>query len=422
MIEEIERIAITQERDAHRATAEEPATQQTESPSCVTADEALSNVDAPAVEGDAPSLNITPIQDEMPASATQDDTAEEPEPTEEELELAEHNALARAFDEVRRQSRDGKLVTPEHWEEAGVIPAHMDAEEFEMFVYEYWEEHSQAGFAPVDTPLRTVDLQANGESSHSSSSTHAVGVPPFLRNQDASSQKAPQSSQANKDNPAISPAPLKQADDPFKANDAENPDETGEGIPAAKPDADTSQASPLEYANPSPVDENQRDGLDELDLPEGYTLVELEGEWVLVPDRDAKPKVLDIDCETIAALVGAHSYYLYDRSVMTDAFAHWAFLSAEDNDMITFVDCVREDSRIYPRPMPLEALENDPFNFDRSRILAAWDAVQESGEYPDIRQVSASNGDVYFYSTTYLSPAYAASLAEWAAVERFRNL
>ena len=159
-----------------------------------------------------------------------------------------------------------------------------------------------------------------------------------------------------------------------------------------------------------------------LRLPEGYKLVQLEGEWALVPDDDAEPVQLEIDSSNSVALVGRYSYYLYDRTLMTDSFAHWSFLAAEGDDALTFADCVREESRTYPRPMPIESLENDPFRFSEERILRIWDHVRASGEYPDIEQVVASNGDIFFYSTRYLTPEYAASLAEWAAVERLRNV
>ena len=44
--------------------------------------------------------------------------------------------------------------------------------------------------------------------------------------------------------------------------------------------------------------------------------------------------------------------------------------------------------------------------------------MRDSGNYPDIERTEASNGDVYYYSTQYLEPGYAASLAEYDAVER----
>ena len=159
-----------------------------------------------------------------------------------------------------------------------------------------------------------------------------------------------------------------------------------------------------------------------LELPPGYRLVEMEGEFVLVPDEEAGPVERVVDCSSIVALVGAHSYYLYDRTAMTDAYAHWAFLAAEDDNVVTFVDCVREDSRVYPRPLAASSLGNPPFNLAQDVVAQTWDIVRESGAYPDIQQTTASNGDVYYFSTEHLSPAYAASLAEWDAVERKMHL
>ena len=51
----------------------------------------------------------------------------------------------------------------------------------------------------------------------------------------------------------------------------------------------------------------------DLKLPEGYKLVELEGEYVLVPDEDAAPVKKETG-EHIVTLVGQHSYYLYDST------------------------------------------------------------------------------------------------------------
>ncbi len=53
--------------------------------------------------------------------------------------------------------------------------------------------------------------------------------------------------------------------------------------------------------------------------------------------------------------MGAESYYLYDDSAMTDAYARWAFLAAEDDPVATFIECVREESSVYPRPMARES-------------------------------------------------------------------
>ncbi|MVM53937.1 hypothetical protein [Gordonibacter urolithinfaciens] len=315
-------------------------------------------------------------------------------------ELAEHNALADVFDDVRAQSAQSALVEPTRWPEIGLVPEHLDAEEFEMLVYEYLEDEraaqaeDEADAAPV---YRTA--------------TRAVGVPRAFGGSE----------------------PAEAADGVFANAEPEDAEEASAGAV----DAEATACSEVSF-DPAAADasgeaiegapatakalEGDDDPFAGLELPPGYRLVEMEGEFVLVPDEEAEPVERAIDCSGIVALVGAHSYYLYDRTVMTDAYAHWAFLAAEDDNVVTFVDCVREDSRIYPRPLAASSLGNPPFNLAEDAVAQTWNIVRESGAYPDIQQTTASNGDVYYFSTEHLSPAYAASLAEWDAVERKMHL
>lgn len=305
-------------------------------------------------------------------------------------ELAEHNALADVFDDVRAQSADGQLVEPTRWAEIGLVPEHLVPDDFEMLVYEYLEEARGAAAAAAEAeeagPAEAAPVYR--------SATRAVGVPPVI---------GPRAAAAAQDGAAE------------EASDAA-------AAPSAS-DAVSADSAPASDAPDVPPPDDDRSPFEGLSIPEGFELVELEGEWVLVPtDKEAAPVQKAIECSTVVALVGAHSYYLYDSSLMTDAFAHWAFLAAEDNDVITFVECVREDSRVYPRPMPAESLRNNPFKMTDQEIDRIWDTVRESGAYPDIQRTSASNGDVYYFSTDYLTPTYAASLAEWESVERYMNV
>ena len=57
-----------------------------------------------------------------------------------------------------------------------------------------------------------------------------------------------------------------------------------------------------------------------------------------------------------------------------------------------------------------------------SKTAAEASAARADAANADIERIEASNGDVYFFSTRHLEPAYAQSLAEWASVERFRNV
>ena len=185
--------------------------------------------------------------------------------------------------------------------------------------------------------------------------------------------------------------------------------------PAASEPAPGSPDSAAEDEQPA---EDDRSPFAGLRIPEGYRLEQIEGEWVLVEDENAAPVRKEIKCNRIKVLMGMHSYYLYDETLMTASYARWAFLAAEDNPVVTFVECVREDSRVYPRPYAAECLKNPPFRMTDEQIEETWQAVRDSGNYPDIERTEASNGDVYYYSTQYLESGYAASLAEYDAVER----
>ena len=344
------------------------------------------------------------------------------EPTEEELaaarELAENNALADVFDDVRKQSADSHLVTPERWPEIGLVTEHMTAEDFEMFVYEWLEDYQ----AEHKDEIEAERAAERAKAAAVRSATRAVGVPPKIPNRrleqievDNEAKAADKAPEAVEDS-----AEAESAAGVDASVQVDNAAESAESAavaatPAASEPAPGSPDSAAEDEQPA---ENDRSPFAGLRIPEGYRLEQIEGEWVLVEDESAAPVRKVIKCNRIKVLMGMHSYYLYDETLMTASYARWAFLAAEDNPVVTFVECVREDSRVYPRPYAAECLKNPPFRMTDEQIEETWQAVRDSGNYPDIERTEASNGDVYYYSTQYLESGYAASLAEYDAVER----
>ena len=347
------------------------------------------------------------------------------EPTEEELaaarELAENNALADVFDDVRKQSADSHLVTPERWPEIGLVPEHMTAEDFEMFVYEWLEDYQAEHKDEIEAERAAERAKANAVRS----ATRAVGVPPKIPNrrlaQIQADNEAKAAETADKAPEAVEDsAEAESAAGVDASMQVDNAAESAESAavaatPAASEPAPGSPDSAAEDEQPA---EDDRSPFAGLRIPEGYRLEQIEGEWVLVEDENAAPVRKEIKCNRIKVLMGMHSYYLYDETLMTASYARWAFLAAEDNPVVTFVECVREDSRVYPRPYAAECLKNPPFRMTDEQIEETWQAVRDSGNYPDIERTEASNGDVYYYSTQYLESGYAASLAEYDAVER----
>ena len=344
------------------------------------------------------------------------------EPTEEELaaarELAENNALADVFDDVRKLSADSHLVTPERWPEIGLVPEHMTAEDFEMFVYEWLEDYQAEHKDEIEAERAAERAKADAVRS----ATRAVGVPPKIPNRrleqievDNEAKAADKAPEAVEDS-----AEAESAAGVDASVQVDNAAEAAESaaVAAAPTASEPAPGSPDSAAEDEQPAEDDRSPFAGLRIPEGYRLEQIEGEWVLVEDENAAPVRKEIKCNRIKVLMGMHSYYLYDETLMTASYARWAFLAAEDNPVVTFVECVREDSRVYPRPYAAECLKNPPFRMTDEQIEETWQAVRDSGNYPDIERTEASNGDVYYYSTQYLGSGYAASLAEYDAVER----
>ena len=344
------------------------------------------------------------------------------EPTEEELaaarELAENNALADVFDDVRKQSADSHLVTPERWPEIGLVPEHMTAEDFEMFVYEWLEDYQ----AEHKDEIEAERAAERAKAAAVRSATRAVGVPPKIPNRrleqievDNEAKAADKAPEAVEDS-----AEAESAAGVDASVQVDNAAESAESAAVAATPAASEPAlgSPDSAAEDEQPAEDDRSPFAGLRIPEGYRLEQIEGEWVLVENESAAPVRKEIKCNRIKVLMGMHSYYLYDETLMTASYARWAFLAAEDNPVVTFVECVREDSRVYPRPYAAECLKNPPFRMTDEQIEETWQAVRDSGNYPDIERTEASNGDVYYYSTQYLESGYAESLAEYDAVER----
>lgn len=387
------------------------------------------------------------------ASGAGSDAAEarQAEPTPEERELAENNALADVFDDVRRQSSDSQLVVPSRWVELGLVPGHMTSDEFEMLVYEYLEDYRR----DHKDEIAAEKAERARKASSIRSATRAVGIPPKIPNrrlkqieedEKAAAQKAArETSEAEvgkavagdnvkaasgeavaSDGASASKQPAGDADASVALESSQVAAESASSVRAEAMDVFAPHASEAASAAPAELSKDGAasgdDPFADLKLPEGYKLVELEGEYVLVPDEDAAPVKKEIHCEHIVTLVGQHSYYLYDSDLMTKSYAHWAFLAAEDNPLATFVDCVREDGRVYPRPFAAEDLANPPFHMSKSKVEDTWAELQKSGEYPDIERCEASNGDVYFFSTLYMDRTLAESLAEYRSVERLSNV
>ena len=311
-------------------------------------------------------------------------------------------AIALVLDAVRAATREGRLAQPSEWEPAGLVPTSMTAEDVEMAVYDALMEHGDpmpegASATGEGSAQAARPVNRHVHSAFSSSNGRCVGASPF-KHKAAHEMKETSTGEVSAGFPTTEER-RGAGGCPDRASSAAN--ETAQWAVSQSEDC------PSESGYPPAPTEGGHEGEPECPAP---------------PTETGEAAPLPYDCANIRLLMGKASYYLYDASAMTDAYGRWAFLAAEDDPVAAFVECVREESSVYPRPMARTNLANDPFRMDAEPVEAAFAEARAQGRADDIERTEASNGDVYFYSTAYLSPARAKALAEWDAVERKRNV
>lgn len=89
--------------------------------------------------------------------------------------------------------------------------------------------------------------------------------------------------------------------------------------------------------------------------------------------------------------------------------------------LLMIAEIVRENSKIYPRPIPIDIFKKSPFEFSEEVLLHFLKEMGGQEEYQDIARTTTSMGTVYLYSTHHLEPDYASTLAEWLDVGQANN-
>jgi len=110
----------------------------------------------------------------------------------------------------------------------------------------------------------------------------------------------------------------------------------------------------------------------------------------------------------------------FSSQFMSESYAR-ILIQRRADPMLLIAEIVRENSSIYPRPVPLDMFKHSPFDFTVEKIQAYLAQMAEWYEYSDIKQTTSSIGTVFLYSTLHLDPDYASLLAEWVDVGQANN-
>ena len=116
----------------------------------------------------------------------------------------------------------------------------------------------------------------------------------------------------------------------------------------------------------------------------------------------------DLGVFSITAPDGAE--YLYFKPLMSHSYAR--ILAVKDNAEALVCDQIRENSRIYPRPVPSQMFLEAPFDFDVPTLECLLQSIGQKEENKDIKFTQTSSGTIFLYSDKYLDDDLAEFLAE----------
>ena len=123
--------------------------------------------------------------------------------------------------------------------------------------------------------------------------------------------------------------------------------------------------------------------------------------------------------EDIRSVSGRNNIPKYYSSLSLSETYAGILVRKEENSLIA--EIVRENSAVYPRPIPIGIFREPPFDLTQEEIVEYLKDMGKQGEYQDIAQTTTSIGTVFLYSNQHLDPTYASALAEWIDVGETNN-
>jgi len=124
------------------------------------------------------------------------------------------------------------------------------------------------------------------------------------------------------------------------------------------------------------------------------------------------------DLNELAGSDGSRHYY--SSQFMTQAYAT-ILLQKQGDPLRLIAEIVRQNSEVYPRPVPLDIFTRPPFDLTRQEVLNNLERMAADEEYRDVVPTTTSASRMFLYSTLYLESEHASMLAEWLDVGQFNN-
>jgi hypothetical protein len=120
----------------------------------------------------------------------------------------------------------------------------------------------------------------------------------------------------------------------------------------------------------------------------------------------------------LVAQDGSRQYY--SSQFITQAYA-LMLLQKQGDPLRLIAEIVRQNSQVYPRPVPLDFFTQPPFDLTHQEVLNDLERMAAEEEYRDIVPTTTSASRVFLYSTLHLEPGHSSMLAEWLDVGQSNN-
>ena len=124
------------------------------------------------------------------------------------------------------------------------------------------------------------------------------------------------------------------------------------------------------------------------------------------------------DLHALKAQDGSRRFF--SSLFITDAYAG-ILLQKEGDPLRLIAEIVRQNSKIYPRPVPLDLFTQPPFDLGDQEVKDYIKRMTADKTYRDISLIATSTSREFLYSTLYLEPDHASMLAQWFDVGRSEN-
>lgn len=116
--------------------------------------------------------------------------------------------------------------------------------------------------------------------------------------------------------------------------------------------------------------------------------------------------------EDVRMYKGSKDRYYYTYPTLANNYVKNCALAEEDNLEGTIAEIVRYESMRYPRATIIDTFTRFPYRYTKAQIKSAIKRLEKNPDCEDLKTYESQQGNLYIYSTKFLTPRHAEALVE----------